>query len=130
MIIIFKMHVISSYPTIFLMWGWERANLMVSYRLQSHPPNMPQPWGLGRALRVEVNLIISPDTYNLILNLIKMHIFRKTNVSTRLHKNGHNFTCDQYLFVKLAPLDSAYTVLSIHAKNSVFMKNCKWSIFP
>ena len=31
--------------------------------------------------------------YNIIL---KMRIFRKTNVSTRLHKNGHNLTCDHY----------------------------------
>ena len=64
MIINFKMHVISSYPTIFLMWEWERANLIVNYRLQSCPPSMPQPWGLGRALRVEVNsLIISPARF-------------------------------------------------------------------
>ena len=59
-----------------------------------------------------------------------MHIFPKMNVSTRLHKNGHNSTHDQYFFTKLAPLDSAHIELSIHAKNSVFMKNCKWSIFP
>ena len=59
-----------------------------------------------------------------------MRIFRKTNVSTQLHKNGHNFTCDQYFFMKLAPLDSAHIELSIHAKNSIFLKNCKWSIFP
>ena len=76
------------------------------------------------------NLIPNPNPmYNLILNL-KVRIFRKTNVSTRLYKNGHNFTCDQYFFMKLAPLDSAHTELSIHAKNSVFMKNCEWSIFP
>ena len=56
-----------------------------------------------------------------------MRIFRKTNVSTRLHKNGHNFTCDKYFFMKLAPLELAHIGLSIHAKNSVFMK---LSIFP
>ena len=53
---------------------------------------------------------------------LKMRIFRKTNVSTRLHKNGHNSTCDHYFFMKLVPLDSAHIGLSIHAKNSVFIK--------
>ena len=47
-----------------------------------------------------------------------MCIFRKTNVPTRLYKNGHNSTCDQYFFMKLAPLDSAHIELLIHAKNS------------
>ena len=31
--------------------------------------------------------------------------------------------------MKLAPLDSAHTKLSIHAKNSIFMKYPKWSLF-
>ena len=35
-----------------------------------------------------------------------------------------------YFFMKLAPLDSVHIGLSIHSKNLVFMKNCKWSIFP
>ena len=51
------------------------------------------------------------------------------NVPTRVHKNGQNSTCDQYFFVKLAPLDSAHIELSIHAKNSIFMKYPKWSLF-
>ena len=31
--------------------------------------------------------------------------------------------------MKLAPLDSAHTKLSIHAKNSIFMKYPEWSLF-
>ena len=58
-----------------------------------------------------------------------MRIFRKTNVSIRVHKNGLNSTCDQYFCLKHAPLDSAHTELSIHAKNSVFMKYPEWSLF-
>ena len=50
-----------------------------------------------------------------------MRIFRKTNIPTRVHKNGHNLACDQYFFMKLAPLDSAHIELSFHAKNSVFL---------
>ena len=49
-----------------------------------------------------------------------MRVFRKTNVSTRVHKNGHNSTCDQYFCLKLAPLDSAHIGLSFYAKNSFF----------
>ena len=45
------------------------------------------------------------------------------------YQNGHNSTCDQYIFVKLAPLDSAHIKLSIHAKNPNLMKNCKFCIF-
>ena len=41
-----------------------------------------------------------------------MRIFRKTNVPTRVHKNGHNSTCDQYFFMKLAPLDSAHRAIN------------------
>ena len=37
-----------------------------------------------------------------------MRIFRKTNISTCVYKNGHNSTCDWYFFMKLAPLDSAH----------------------
>ena len=50
-----------------------------------------------------------------------MHIFRKTNIPTRVHKNGHNSACDQYFFLKLTPLDSAHIKLSIHAKNSIYI---------
>ena len=43
-----------------------------------------------------------------------MCIFQKTNVSTQLHKNGHNFTYDQYFFMKFAPLDSAHIARAIN----------------
>ena len=71
-------------------------------------------------------LLMSESVYLIIKNAY----FLKNECITQLHKNGHNFTCDQYFFMKFAPLDSAHVGLSIHAKNSVFMKNCKWSIFP
>ena len=58
-----------------------------------------------------------------------MCISRKTNVSTRLHKNGHNFACDQYFFMKLAPFDSAHIGLSIHAENSVFYEKLQMVYF-
>ena len=32
-------------------------------------------------------------------------------------------------FMKLAPLDSAHIKLSIHAKNSIFMKYPEWPLF-
>ena len=44
------------------------------------------------------------------------------NVSTQVSKNGHNSTCDQYFSLKLAPLFSVYTEISIHAKSTKFMK--------
>ena len=31
--------------------------------------------------------------------LLKMRIFRKTNVPTRVHKSGHNSAYDQYIFL-------------------------------
>ena len=46
-----------------------------------------------------------------------------------MYKNGHNSTCDGYFFMKLVLLDSAYIELSIHAKNSIFMKYPEWSLF-
>ena len=57
-------------------------------------------------------------------NLIKYAHFpkSKSNISTCVYKTGHNFTCDQYFIMKLTPLDSVHTELSIHAKNSIFMK--------
>ena len=58
-----------------------------------------------------------------------MRIFRKMNTSTCLYKNGHNSTYDRDFFMKLAPLDSAHTELSIHAKNSIFMKYPERSLF-
>ena len=59
-----------------------------------------------------------------------MRIFRKTNMPTRVHKNnGHNSAYDQYFFMKPAPLDSAHIELSIHAKNSIFIKYPEWSLF-
>ena len=63
--------------------------------------------------------IVYLDTYKLIR---KMRIFQKTNVRTRVHKNGHNSAYDPYVFMKLAPLDSANIELSIHARNSILMK--------
>ena len=49
-------------------------------------------------------------------------------VVARVHKNGHNSACDQYFFMKLAPLDSAHIELSVHAKNSNFIKYPEWSL--
>ena len=46
------------------------------------------------------------ETYNLILN---MHIFRKSNNIISIWT-----TCDQYFFMKLAPLDSAHIELYIN----------------
>ena len=59
----------------------------------------------------------SSDIYNLF-NFFKMHIkfFWKTNKSTSVYKNGHISVCDQYFFLKLAPLDLAHSELSSHAK--------------
>ena len=37
--------------------------------------------------------------------------------------------CDQYFFVKLAPLYSVQTELSVHAKNPVLIKNFQCSLF-
>ena len=51
-----------------------------------------------------------------------MRVFWKTNVTTRVHKNGHNSTCDQYFCLKLAPLDLAHIGLSFYAKNSIFFE--------
>ena len=51
-----------------------------------------------------------------------MRVFRKTNVSILVHKNGHNSICDRCFFMKLAPLDSAHIGPSIHAKNSIFFE--------
>ncbi len=58
---------------------------------------------------------VKPYTLTIV---IPCFFFRKTNVSIRVHKNGHKSTCDQYSFMILAPLDSACIELSIHAKNS------------
>ena len=57
-----------------------------------------------------------------------MLISQKMNVSTQMHKKGHNSACDQQLFMRLAPLYSEHSGLSIHAKNSVLMKNPQWSL--
>ena len=65
------------------------------------------------------------DICNLIQNLIAY--FQKTNLPTWVHKNDHNSASDQ---LKLAPLYSAYTELSIYAKNSTFMKKILTVTFP
>ena len=82
----------------------------------------------------KVKLWVKIFTWTHIYNLIlKMCIFRKTNVSTRPHKNGHITPLMINMFswnLHHIILDSAHIGLSIHTKNSVFMKNCKWSIFP
>ena len=54
--------------------------------------------------------------------------FLKIAVMTLVHENGHNLACDQYYFLKLAPLFSTQIKLSIHTKNSIFMKNPKCSL--
>lgn len=73
---------------------------------------------------VIMDIISYSDVYNLI---IFNTYFLKITIMTRVHKNGHNLACDQYFFLKLAPLFSTQTELSIHTKNSIFMKNPKWS---
>ena len=68
---------------------------------------------------------------NLVQNLIKKNIFRKTTLSTRIDMNGHNSACDQYFSLKLAPLYLVQTELSIHAKNSVLIiKEFPTVLFP
>ena len=64
------------------------------------------------------------ETYSLVIKIL--HIFQISNISTCVYnKNSHNST----FFMELAPLDSAHTELSIHAKNSFFMKYPEWSLF-
>jgi hypothetical protein len=46
-----------------------------------------------------------------------------------MHENGHNSARDQDFPLKLAPLHSAQTELSIHTKISLFMKNYEQSLF-
>ena len=57
-----------------------------------------------------------------------MH-FPKNECTYPSAENGHNSACDHYFFMKLAPLDLALTELSLHAKNSIFMKYPEWSLF-
>ena len=52
-----------------------------------------------------------------------------SDLPTWVHKNGHNSACGQYFFLKLAPLYSALTELSIYAKNSILMKISQQSLF-
>ena len=54
------------------------------------------------------------DTYNLKI----MCIFQKSNI-IKVVITPLNY--DQYFLLKLAPLDSAHTELSIHAKNSIIL---------
>ena len=76
-----------------------------------------------------MNANTSVDTYNLIQILIKKAYFPKNDFMHLSAKNSLNFTCGQYFFMKLAPLCSVDTELSIHTKNSIFMKNPQWSLF-
>ena len=54
--------------------------------------------------------------YNLMQKLFNNAYFPKTNLLTRVHKNGHNLACDQYFFLELKPLYAVHIELSIHAK--------------
>ena len=63
-------------------------------------------------------------------NLIQIKNTKKiTTLCTAVLKNSHNSTSGQYFFMKLAPLCLADTELLKHAKNSILMKNPKWSLF-
>ena len=64
-----------------------------------------------------MNTISYVDAYNLIQILNKNAHFRKTTLCTSVLKKGHNFACDQYFFMKLAPLCLVDTELLIHTKN-------------
>ena len=57
--------------------------------------------------------------YNLMQKLFNNAYFPKTNLLTRVHKNGHNSACDQCFFLELASLYVAHIELSIHTKNSL-----------
>ena len=63
-----------------------------------------------------------------VYNLFKTY-FPKIAIMILVHKNGHNLACDQYFFLKLAPLFSTQTELPIHTKNSIFTKNLKCPFF-
>ena len=73
---------------------------------------------------VDMNTISYMGTYNLIQNLIENASFLKNDFMYL-----HNFACGQYPFMKFSPLCSADIELLKHAKNSIFMKNPKWSLF-
>ena len=62
------------------------------------------------------------------LNVKNVH-FRKKTLCTLVVKNSHNSACGQYFFMKLVPLCSADTELLNRTKNSIFMRNPKYSLF-
>ena len=49
---------------------------------------------------VVVDVISCSDMYNLILKIINA-FFLKIDILTLVRKNGHNFACDPYFFLKL-----------------------------
>ena len=65
---------------------------------------------------------------NTKLNL-KMHFSIKQIYLPEFIKTAHNSASDRYFFLKLAPLYSAHTELSIYAKNLTLMKISKRSLF-
>ena len=78
---------------------------------------------------VVMDIISCLDVHNLIQKIIINAYFPKIDILTLVYKNGHNLACVQYFFLKLSPVCSTQTELSIHAKNSILMKNPKWSLF-
>ena len=55
-----------------------------------------------------------------------MSIFQKTNVPTQAHKNGHNFTCDQYFFHETCTIGfSTHRAINPCQK----LKYPEWSLF-
>ena len=76
-----------------------------------------------------MDIIRCLEVYNLMYEIIFKTYFPKIAIMTLVHENGHNLACDQYFFLKLAPLFSTQTELPIHTKNSTFMKNPECPLF-
>ena len=76
-----------------------------------------------------MGVISYSDVYNLMEEIIINTNFPKIGILTYVHKNDHNLACDRYFFLKPSPFCSTHAELSIHTKNSIFMKNPKWSLF-
>ena len=77
-----------------------------------------------------MDIISCSEVYNLMEEIIIIIAdFPKIDSLTYVHKKDHNLACDQHFLLKPSLLCSTRTELSIHAKNSIFMKYPKWSLF-
>ena len=65
------------------------------------------------------------DVYNLMYEKNFNTYFPKIAIMTLVYKNGHNLACDQYFFLKLAPLFSTQTELPIHTKKHDFYEKSR-----